>query len=97
MSVDSSLSASSASVNIDDDVVGAVVGDIWQGWNYQDNMAIEEVERFDDISAVVFFLLGEQEPSKPIATTDGSIDRCEIFERCSFLLNVNLLYPWTTF
>ena len=57
-------------------------------------MAIEEVERFDDISALGF-LTAEQEPS--IATTDGSIDRCEIFERCSFLLNVNLLYPWTTF
>ena len=52
--MDSSLSASSASVNIDD-VVGAVDEDIWQGWDYQDNMAIEEVERFDDISVLVFF------------------------------------------
>ena len=54
--MDSSLSASSASVNIDD-VVGAVDEDIWQGWDYQDNMAIEEVERFDDISVLVFFWL----------------------------------------
>ena len=70
VSVDSSLSASSASVNIDDDVVGTVDEDIWQGWDYQDKMAIEEAERFDDISAVGF-LDAAQEGSKPIAATDG--------------------------
>ena len=66
VSVDSSLSASSASVNIDSDVVGAVVGDIWQGWNYQGNMAIDEVERFDDISAVVFFWLQNRNHRSPL-------------------------------
>jgi hypothetical protein len=59
VSVDSSLSASSASVNC-----------IWQGWDYQAKMAIEEAERFDDIS-VVGFLIAEPEVSKPIVTTDG--------------------------
>jgi len=34
--------------------VGTVDEDIWQGWDYQDKMATEEAECFDDISAVVF-------------------------------------------
>jgi hypothetical protein len=61
VSVDSSLSASSASVNIDDDVVGTVDEEIWHGWDYGDKMAIGSVsstkrsERFDDISALGFF------------------------------------------
>ncbi|KIJ92643.1 hypothetical protein K443DRAFT_13448 [Laccaria amethystina LaAM-08-1] len=42
-------------------------GDIWQGWHYEDKVAIEEAERFDDISAVGFLDAG-QEASKSIAT-----------------------------
>ena len=41
MSVDSSLSASSASANIDDDdIVRTVDEDIWQGQDYQNKIAI---------------------------------------------------------
>jgi hypothetical protein len=54
--------------SIDDEVVGTVDE---QGWDYQPKMAIEEAERFDDISAVGF-LDAEQEVSKPISvTTEG--------------------------
>ena len=97
VSVDSSLSASSASVNIDDDVVGAVVGDIRQGWNYQDNMAIEEVERFDDISAVVFFWLQNRNHRSPLLLRMEALIVVRFSKDVLFLLNVNLLYPWTTF
>ena len=86
VSVESSLSASSASVNIDDDVVGTVDEDLWQGWDYQDKMVIKEAERFDDISAVVFFWMQNRQRRSPLllrmmrvgrgmAGKDGSVDR----------------------
>ena len=100
VSVDSSLSASSASVNMDNDAVGTVDGDIWQGWDYQDKMVIKEAEHFDDISAVVFFWIQNRLRRSPLllrmvrvrsgmAGKDGSIDRykynCVDFGRMLFL------------
>ena len=92
VSVDSSLSASSASVNIDDDVVGAVVGAIWQGWNYQDNVAIGEVVRFDDISAVVFFWLQNRNHRSPLLLRMEALIVVRFSKDVLFVLNVNLLY-----
>ncbi|KAF8161700.1 hypothetical protein B0H34DRAFT_702189 [Crassisporium funariophilum] len=45
---------------LDADVVGTVDEEIWDGWDPQDKLAVEEAEGFDDISAVGYLDEGRE-------------------------------------
>jgi hypothetical protein len=62
-----SISTPATSTHPLDEDDSAKVDDAWNGWSSEDKLAVEEAERFDNIS-VVGFLGEEQTPVVPIIT-----------------------------
>jgi len=52
---------------LDADIVGTVDEEIWNGWDQQDKLAVEEAEQFDDIEVVVY-QAEAQEQRQPVQT-----------------------------
>jgi len=50
---------------LDADVVGTVDEEIWNGWDREDKLAVEEAEQFDDL-AVVGYQAEAQEQRQPV-------------------------------
>jgi hypothetical protein len=55
------------------DVVGTVDEEIWNGWDQEDKLAVEEAEQFDDI-AVVGYQAEAQEHRQPFQNPILSTD-----------------------